>query len=62
MNAYLESLRQSPEFQLLVKGILEQRPQVPFYDPDNDNTEVWKTQCGLRQGFDLAMSYFGEQL
>ena len=60
MNPYLENLRQSPDFQLLLSDIKHQRPSVPMHDPNDDNTEIWKTQCGLRQGFDLAMSLFGE--
>ena len=58
---YLEQLRQSPEFRLLLDGIKQQRPSVPMYDPDDNNVEVWKKQCGLQQGFDYAMSLFGEK-
>lgn len=61
MTPYLQVLRQSPEFRALLDEIKLNRPSVPLFDPNEDNTEVWKTQCGLQQGFDLAMSLFGEQ-
>ncbi len=58
---YLEQLRQSDEFRHLLNEIKQQRPMVPLFDPNDDNSEVWKMQSGLQQGFDLAMSLFGEK-
>jgi len=36
--------------------ILNHRPEVPVFDPSDDNTHVWKYKSAQREGFDLALS------
>ena len=60
MTEYLEILRQSPEFQSLLKEIGKQRPVLPVHNYDPDNTEQWKALSHQQRGFDFAMSLFGE--
>lgn len=54
---YLLELNTDPRFGMLLKEILRQRPHVPFHDPVNDNTEIWKAKSAERRGFDVWLTY-----
>ena len=60
-NQYLEALRSTPEFQAELKRVKAQRPIIPAYNPTEDNTEMWKAQSMMQQGFDLCLTLFGEK-
>lgn len=60
MKEYVEILRQRPEFQALLKEIKEQRPIIPRYIHEPDNTEEWKANSNIQKGFDLVLMYLGE--
>jgi len=60
MREYLEILRQNEAFQMVIKGVKEERPTIPPYNHSPDNTEEWKSMSNQQRGFDLALSLFGE--
>jgi hypothetical protein len=55
---YLAELRGDPRFSALMKEAQQACPEVPPFDPSNDNTDEWKHVSGIKQGFDLVMSFF----
>ncbi len=61
INDYLTMLRETAEFQALIKHLKDQRPEVPRYIPDPDNTEEWKEKSLIRQGFNLCLTHLGEK-
>ncbi len=60
-DVYLKSLRETNEFQNLIKRVKTQRPIVPVYDANDDNTEIWKANCYMLKGFDLCLTLLGER-
>ena len=55
-ESFLLELNSNPMFQVMLKEkILPSRPQVPTYHPSKQNTEDWKYQSGLRDGFDIVL-------
>ena len=62
MSEYLVSLRQSQEFQTACKLIGEQAPVVPGHKVSPDNTELWKAQSHMKDGFDLCLALFAGQV
>ena len=62
IDLYLNKLRDDEMFQLIIKQkILPKRPIISTYDPVTDNTEKWKADSLMRQGFDLCLTAFGMQ-
>lgn len=61
MSDYLQQLRATEEFQQLINSIKEQRPVIPVHNYAQDNTEAWKAESNRQIGFDLCLSYFGEE-
>lgn len=57
LKGYLYELHSDPRFDALMKTILQQRPQIPEYDPVSDNTEIWKSRSAERRGFDIWVAY-----
>jgi len=49
--------RSHPFWDEFEKFLLEQRPIVPTFNPDEDNTAQWKHACAKREGFDLALHH-----
>lgn len=43
------------EFQ---EELLKVRPSIPSYDHANDNTDEWKYNSAMQQGFDLCLILF----
>ena len=57
---YLTKLREDEFFkQILKTKILPKRPSITSYDPVNDNTEKWKADSLMQQGFDLCLTTLG---
>ena len=55
----LIELHTDPRFSLLRELVLKARPAIQSYRPDDLNSvEKWKYESGLKDGFDLALSYF----
>ena len=61
INEYLAMLRETAEFQALITYLKDQRPEVPSYIPDPDNTKEWKKASLIRQGFNLCLTHLGEK-
>ena len=59
---YLANLRETAEFQSLLAYLKEQRPEIPSYIPDPDNTKEWRKASLIRQGFDKCLVFLGEKL
>lgn len=59
-DIYLSKLKDDPMFQQILKEkILPKRPTISTFDPANDNTEKWKADSMMRQGFDLCLTALG---
>ncbi len=56
----VEILRQNELFQTIMREVKKQRPEIPPYNHDPDNTEEWKALSNQQRGFELALSLFGE--
>ncbi len=61
-KAYLQVLRQSPEFQELMKEIKTHAPVIPYYDYQTDNTKEWQALSHKRLGFEMVLTLLGEEL
>jgi len=60
MTPEVEILRQNELFQTVMREIKKERPTIPPYNYEPDNTEEWKSMSNQQRGFDLALSLFGE--
>jgi len=60
MKEYLTALRSTQEFQGLLEWMKKERPQIPLYEHNPDNTENWKAMSNQQRGFDLCMTLLGE--
>jgi len=57
---YISKLRDDEMFQQILKEIiLPKRPVIPSFDHSNDNTEKWKSDSMMQQGFDLCLTSLG---
>ena len=60
IDAYAAKLRDDDMFQLILKqNVLPKRPVIPTYDHAKDNTEKWKADSLMQQGFDLCLTSLG---
>ncbi len=60
IDVYAAKLRDDPMFQQILKNkVLPKRPVIPSYDPTSDNTEKWKSDSLMQQGFDLCLISLG---
>ena len=60
MKEYLEVLRLQPEFIALIAQIKEERPIIPVYTHNPDNTDEWKANSNMQKGFNLCLHFLGE--
>ena len=60
MTPELEILRQNETFQTVMREIKKERPAIPPYNHEPDNTEEWRALSNQQRGFDLALSLLGE--
>lgn len=59
-NDYLRILNSDPLFKRFVESELKPKiPEVQTYNPNADNTERWKYDCAMREGFLMCMSILG---
>jgi len=59
---YLIELKSDPRFEALLAEILSNRPKVPAYTPDSDNTEIWKARSMERRGFDIWLAFLNLEI
>ena len=59
-DVYLSKLKDDEMFQLILKEkVLPKRPVIHSYDHAKDNTERWKADSLMQQGFDLCLTTLG---
>ena len=59
-NEYLKILNNEEWFTRFVESELKPAiPEVQTYNPHADNTERWKYDCAMREGFLMCMSILG---
>lgn len=57
---FLAQLNSEVWFQKFAEDVLKPSiPEVPTYNPSSDNTERWKYDSAMREGFLLCMSLLG---
>ena len=61
MKEYVNVLRQYPEFQLLIDEIKQEKPVIPVYNHDPDNTEEWKANSNILKGYSMVLMYLGDK-
>ena len=55
-NLFLVAMSEHAHYADFLKMVEDARPQIPVFNPKDDNTENWKKQSGMRQGYDLFAS------
>jgi len=60
MNEFLESLKGNHQYNDLIKSVNKNKPVIPRYDYDSNNTEDWKAKSNMLKGFELAMALMGD--
>lgn len=55
-NEVILYMKSHPYWEEFEKHLLEHRPVVPDYDPENDNSLLWKHRSGQQQGFDIIVN------
>jgi len=60
-NEYLAALRGTKEFHDLMAQLKKQRPTIPTFNAESDNTEIWKANSNMQRGFDLCLTLLGEK-
>jgi len=58
LDLFLQEIRDHPAFAELKEILETNRPDIPGFDPLKDNTEEWKKESGMRQGYDLCLAQF----
>ncbi len=57
MHHILEDLEYNEEWHRFVEDVLiKNLPDIPQYDPDEDNTEIWKAKSQQRRGYELCLA------
>jgi hypothetical protein len=54
----LKELAGHPEYAAMLKKAEREKPPLPQWDPQKDNTEEWKHASAMRQGFELCLLIF----
>lgn len=57
MKEVLLEMYADPRVVAIFKEILRQRPELPSYNFQKDNTEEWKARSSERNGFDIWLTY-----
>ena len=60
MNDFLAEIRTNPQFMAIIEKVKKARPDLPKYNPAEDNTEGWKYISAKQEGIDLALKLLGE--
>jgi len=59
-KAFLKRLHEEPWFQEFVKKeLIPGTPEVPAYNPSKDNTERWKYDSAMAEGYRLCLQKLG---
>ena len=53
-KSYYRWLNDQELFRALGSYVASQRPELPSFNPHEDNTDEWKAKSGMQDGFDLA--------
>ncbi len=62
-NDFVKRLNEEIWFQEFIKKeVAPDVPVVPAYDPSNDNTDRWRYDSALREGYLLALLKFGVRI
>lgn len=57
---YLKRLREEVWFQkFLSEEVFPAVPSIPSFNPSQDNTELWKHECAVREGYMLCLKKLG---
>ena len=60
IDIFLNKLKDDEMFHLILKQkVIPKRPVIPQYDHTQDNTEKWKSDSLMQQGFDLCLTSLG---
>lgn len=59
---FLTYLKQHPFYPMIIQELKKRRPIIPAFNPQADNTEVWKSISSQIQGYELALSLFNINL
>jgi hypothetical protein len=54
----LRELSGHPEYVRLLKMAETMKPEMPVWNPNENNVEEWKHKSAMRQGFELCLSIF----
>jgi len=55
---FLTFIKSHGYWPLFREKLLSHRPEIPPHNPDEDNTESWKSASAQQKGFDLCCSLF----
>jgi hypothetical protein len=58
MGEFLLHMKSHPLWEEFQEELLKVRPTVPNYDRTADNTDEWKYNSAMQQGFDLCLTIF----
>lgn len=59
IDQFLLEFHSDPRYKILEEVVAKARPTLPSFDfSDSKSVEKWKYESGLRDGFDLALSFF----
>lgn len=56
VDDFLLEWQSDPRFALWLEDVMKLRPVVPYHNPTEDNTEVWKAMSAERRGFDIWLN------
>jgi len=51
-------MRSHPYYEEFEANVLKHRPNIPTYNPNEDNTENWKFESAKQEGFELCLKLF----
>ena len=46
-------MKSHPLWDEFERYLMESRPVIPTYDPNDDNAPLWRHRSGQREGFDI---------
>ena len=55
-KSYYRWLNEQDLFRSLAEHVARQKPELPTFNAEKDNTDEWKRKSGMQDGFDLAFS------
>jgi hypothetical protein len=58
LDLFLQEIQEHPSFPALMERLNNTFPNIPEFDPQKDNEEVWKQQSGMKKGYALCLALF----